>query len=146
MADPEDTLSTCNQTVDIDPSPTTEVARRKTFIERLAVFKTWKFWEILLIGQLLSLCITATNVTSEKLGTDYNIAMPTTQTFLNYFILAIVYNSIAIWKRGFIGWLKQIWKRGLVCKYTLCYNDALLSLKNYAISKKKTSIPPYLHT
>ncbi|RUS35024.1 hypothetical protein BC938DRAFT_476762 [Jimgerdemannia flammicorona] len=97
--------------------PTPGPVQRKTLAERLEVLKTWRFWEILLIGQLLSLCITATNVTSTKLGTSYGISMPTTQTFLNYLILAIVYNTIAIWKRGFVGWLRQIWKRGYICKY-----------------------------
>lgn len=61
---------------------------------------------------MLSLCITGTNVTTTILGNQYGFNAPTTQTFLVYACLAIVYNSYAIYKRGLKGWLLQFWRRG----------------------------------
>ncbi|OZJ01661.1 hypothetical protein BZG36_05517 [Bifiguratus adelaidae] len=87
--------------------------RMPTWSERLAFYKSRHFIEILLMGQFLSLCITATNVTTAKLANDYGIAMPTTQTFLNYVILAIVYNIITLWKHGFRYWGRALFKRGI---------------------------------
>lgn len=62
---------------------------------------------------VLSLCITGTNVTTTILSSQYNFAAPTTQTFLVYACLALVYNSYAIYKRGLKGWLLQFWRRGI---------------------------------
>jgi solute carrier family 35 protein F1/2 len=62
---------------------------------------------------VLSLCITGTNVVTTILSTQYNFAAPTTQTFLVYACLAIVYNSYALYKRGLKGWLLQFWRRGI---------------------------------
>lgn len=61
----------------------------------------------------MSLCITGTNVVTTILSTQYNFAAPTTQTFLVYACLALVYNSFAIYKRGLKGWLLQFWRRGI---------------------------------
>jgi solute carrier family 35 protein F1/2 len=52
-------------------------------------------------------------VTTTILSTQYNFAAPTTQTFLVYACLALVYNSYAIYKRGIKGWLLQFWRRGI---------------------------------
>ncbi|CAO3702328.1 unnamed protein product [Rhizopus stolonifer] len=85
--------------------------------KRIAKFfeflKDPKFWKVFFLGQLLSLCITGTNVVTTKLGNEYNFAAPTTQTFLVYACLAIVYNTYAIYKRGLKGWLLQFWRRGI---------------------------------
>ncbi|KAI8371490.1 solute carrier family 35 member SLC35F1/F2/F6 [Radiomyces spectabilis] len=86
---------------------------KKTWKSRFAFLKDPKFLKVLFLGQLLSLCITGTNVTTTKLGNDYNFAAPTTQTFLVYACLALVYNSFAIYKRGIRGWLLQFWRRGI---------------------------------
>ncbi|KAI8327266.1 solute carrier family 35 member SLC35F1/F2/F6 [Choanephora cucurbitarum] len=78
-----------------------------------AFLKDRKFWKILLLGQLLSLCITGTNVVNTKLTNEYNFSASTTQSFLVYACLAIIYNSYAIYKRGIKGWLLQFWRRGI---------------------------------
>ncbi|KAI7890950.1 solute carrier family 35 member SLC35F1/F2/F6 [Mucor mucedo] len=86
---------------------------KKTLKERFAFLKDPRFYKVLILGQVLSLCITGTNVTTTKLSLSYNFAAPTTQTFLVYATLAVVYNSYAIYKRGIRGWLLQFRRRGL---------------------------------
>ncbi|KAG0323869.1 hypothetical protein BGZ99_002402 [Dissophora globulifera] len=71
-----------------------------------------QFLKILLLGQLLSLCITATTIFSAKLAQGDNpVSIPTTQSFLNYFVLGLVYTSITIYRRGFRGWIKIMRRR-----------------------------------
>ncbi|KAI9248072.1 solute carrier family 35 member SLC35F1/F2/F6 [Sporodiniella umbellata] len=86
---------------------------KKSIAQAFEFLKDPKFWKVFFLGQLLSLCITGTNVVTTKLGTQYNFAAPTTQTFLVYACLALVYNSYAIYKRGLKGWLLQFWRRGI---------------------------------
>ncbi|KAL7309637.1 hypothetical protein PS15m_010496 [Mucor circinelloides] len=107
--DDKETIQTLEQT----NGATEEAPVKKTFKDRTAFLKDPKFYKVLVLGQLLSLCITGTNVTTTKLGMSYNFAAPTTQTFLVYASLAIVYNSYAIYKRGIRGWLLQFWRRGI---------------------------------
>ncbi|CAO3583183.1 unnamed protein product [Absidia cylindrospora] len=86
---------------------------KKTWKDRFAFLKDCQFWKIIFLGQVLSLCITGTNVCTTKLSNEYGVAAPTTQTFLVYACLAVVYNSYAIYKRGIRGWLLQFWRRGI---------------------------------
>ncbi|CAO3588041.1 unnamed protein product [Absidia cylindrospora] len=86
---------------------------RKSWKDRVAFLKDRNFWKVIFLGQVLSLCITGTNVVTTKLSKDYGVAAPTTQTFLVYACLAVVYNSYAIYKRGIRGWLLQFWRRGI---------------------------------
>ncbi|CAG8574028.1 10399_t:CDS:2 [Paraglomus brasilianum] len=73
---------------------------------------TKKFLIILLLGQFLSLCITATTVTNTELAVNEGVNFPTTQSCLNYLVLNVVYTSITIWKAGWKGWLKILKNRG----------------------------------
>ncbi|KAF9437081.1 hypothetical protein BGZ76_002047 [Entomortierella beljakovae] len=71
-----------------------------------------KVLTILFLGQLLSLCITATTIFTTKLAQGKNpVSIPTTQSFLNYFVLGLVYTSITIYKQGFAGWINIIRSR-----------------------------------
>ncbi|KAG0052555.1 hypothetical protein BGZ83_002433 [Gryganskiella cystojenkinii] len=84
----------------------------QTWRERASGLFTRKFLVILLLGQVLSLCITATNIFTTKLTQGDNpVAIPTTQSFLNYFILGIVYTGITLYKEGFRGWFKIMRRR-----------------------------------
>ncbi|KAI8344036.1 hypothetical protein BC941DRAFT_342648 [Chlamydoabsidia padenii] len=96
-----------------DGSSIPSAPSRKTWKDRVAFLKDPQFWKVFFLGQVLSLCITGTNTVTAKLGNDYGVAAPTTQTFLVYACLAIVYNSYAIYKRGIRGWLLQFWRRGI---------------------------------
>ncbi|KAG0347335.1 hypothetical protein BG004_007925 [Podila humilis] len=65
-----------------------------------------KFLKVLALGQVLSLCITATTLFSTKLAQgEQPVSIPTTQSFLNYFVLGVVYTAVTIYKEGFRGWL-----------------------------------------
>ena len=77
---------------------------------------TKKFLIILLLGQFLSLCITATTVTTQELVLE-GVNFPTFQSCLNYLVLNVIYTTITIWKEGWRGWLKILRKRGWMCKY-----------------------------
>ncbi|GBE86605.1 hypothetical protein BKA93DRAFT_94067 [Sparassis latifolia] len=78
---------------------------------RFASLWTKRFILSLLAGQLVSLCITCTNVTTTEL-VQRNWALPTTQTFFLYFSIFIVYTPYTIYQYGFKGWLKMIFRDG----------------------------------
>ncbi|KAF9275767.1 hypothetical protein BGZ68_010527 [Mortierella alpina] len=80
--------------------------------ERASNLFTRRFLLILLLGQILALCITATTIFTTKLAQGENpVSIPTTQSFLNYFVLGVVYTSITLYKKGFSGWLEIIRRR-----------------------------------
>ncbi|KAF9137802.1 hypothetical protein BGX30_009891 [Mortierella sp. GBA39] len=86
----------------------------KTWKQRLTFLFSRKFIIIVLLGQLLSLCITATTIMTTKLTQGDNpVSIPTTQSFLNYLVLGIVYTGITFSKVGFRGWLEILRRRGL---------------------------------
>ncbi|KAI0693191.1 hypothetical protein C8T65DRAFT_66391 [Cerioporus squamosus] len=78
---------------------------------RFASLWTKRFVWSLLAGQVVSLCITCTNVTTTEL-VERNWALPTTQTFFLYFSLFVIYTPYTIYKYGFVGWLKMIFRDG----------------------------------
>ncbi|KAF9189494.1 hypothetical protein BGZ51_009530 [Haplosporangium sp. Z 767] len=81
---------------------------------RISTLFSRKFLTILLLGQILSLCITATTLFSTKLAQGDNpVSIPTTQSFLNYFVLGVVYTSITLYKQGFSGWIETFRRRSL---------------------------------
>jgi len=62
----------------------------------------------LALGQFLSLLITGTGTTSQLLAANYNINMPTTQSFFNYILLSF-YTFYLIYKRVFLGAMRERW-------------------------------------
>ncbi|KAK0628247.1 hypothetical protein B0T17DRAFT_489644 [Bombardia bombarda] len=72
---------------------------------------TVDFWVVIAIGQVLSLCITATNTFSTFLAMA-NTSIPAFQTLFNYLLLALIYLPITIHHLGFKGWLRVVWRRG----------------------------------
>ncbi|CAJ2504392.1 Uu.00g117860.m01.CDS01 [Anthostomella pinea] len=58
------------------------------------------FWIVLLIGQVLALCITATNTFSSLL-VNYGTSVPAFQTLFNYILLALIYLTYTLYKYGF---------------------------------------------
>ncbi|KAF8892085.1 solute carrier family 35 member SLC35F1/F2/F6 [Infundibulicybe gibba] len=72
---------------------------------------TRRFALSLLSGQIVSLCITCTNVTTTEL-VNRNWALPTTQTFFLYFSLFAIYTPYTIYQYGFKGWGKLILRDG----------------------------------
>ncbi|KAG8714769.1 hypothetical protein FRC11_007180 [Ceratobasidium sp. 423] len=72
---------------------------------------TRRFILALLGGQLVSICITCTSVTTTEL-VSRDWALPTTQTFFLYFSLFAVYTPYTIYKYGFKGWANVVIKDG----------------------------------
>ncbi|CAE6423252.1 unnamed protein product [Rhizoctonia solani] len=74
---------------------------------------TRRFVMALLGGQLVSICITCTSVSTTEL-VNRGWSLPTTQTFFLYFSLFIVYTPYTIYQYGFKGWgnvvIKDGWK------------------------------------
>lgn len=82
-----------------------------TWAEKMRYFKTRDFWIILALGQFLALCITGTNTLTTLLvieGTN----IPAFQTFFNYVLLNAIYTGYTIYKYGFNGWGKMLYKDG----------------------------------
>ncbi|KAG0340660.1 hypothetical protein BG005_003157 [Podila minutissima] len=97
---------TSNQDQDTQASSSQQKEDKGTWRTTCSYLVSRQFLRILLLGQVLSLCITATTLFSTKLAQGENpVSIPTTQSFLNYLVLGIVYTGITIYKEGFSGWL-----------------------------------------
>ncbi|KAI9649288.1 hypothetical protein NHQ30_001860 [Ciborinia camelliae] len=72
---------------------------------------TRDFWIILLLGQILSLCITATNTFSTLL-VNKGTSIPAFQTLFNYILLCAIYTTYTIYKYGWRDYLKLLWVDG----------------------------------
>ncbi|KAI9298011.1 DUF914-domain-containing protein [Neoconidiobolus thromboides FSU 785] len=74
----------------------------------------------LILGQFLSLCITTSNITTGALVDKYNIRIPTTQSFIIYLLIAIVFNFLLIKQQGYFQYtkvLKNKWKQFLILSF-----------------------------
>jgi len=97
------------------PRPPLDYSSAGAFVaslrRRFVSIWTKRFILSLLAGQLVSLCITCTNVTTTEL-VDRNWSLPTTQTWFLYFSIFTVYTPYTIYQYGFKGWLKMIYRDG----------------------------------
>ncbi|KAI9845711.1 MAG: hypothetical protein M1837_004544 [Sclerophora amabilis] len=81
------------------PAPLTEVAVKKRW-GYFAFLRSWRFYQVLLLGQVLALCITGTNTFTSLLAANGS-SIPAFQTFINYVLLNLVYSSYTIYRYGF---------------------------------------------
>ncbi|KAF7552745.1 hypothetical protein G7046_g7315 [Stylonectria norvegica] len=72
---------------------------------------TADFWVVLLIGQVLSLCITATNTFSSFLA-NAGTNIPAFQTEFNYILLFLIYTLVFMIKDGPKAWFRLLIKDG----------------------------------
>ena len=72
---------------------------------------TVDFWVVVAIGQVLALCITATNTFTTFLQNN-NFDAPAFQTLFNYVLLALVYNAIFLVRDGPRVWGRVAWRDG----------------------------------
>ncbi|KAA8907431.1 hypothetical protein FN846DRAFT_696065 [Sphaerosporella brunnea] len=86
------------------PAPTPLASARREFF---AYMRTPRFYLVLFIGQILSLCITGTNTFSGLLAND-GTSIPAFQSFFNYVLLNIVYTSYTLYKYGPKGYLELL--------------------------------------
>lgn len=103
---------------DVKPPPppivfSSPAAFAASFAARWKSVWTRNFILSLLAGQVVSLCITCTNVTTTEL-VNRGWTLSTTQGFFTYFSLFITYTPYTIYKYGFKGWgnliLRDGWK------------------------------------
>ncbi|KAI1004022.1 putative solute carrier family 35 member [Podosphaera aphanis] len=82
-----------------------------------AYLVTWDFWLVLALGQVLALCITATNTFSTLL-VEKGTSIPTFQTIFNYIVLAVVYTSYTLYKYGPVKYFRLLcvdgWKYAIL--------------------------------
>lgn len=76
-----------------------------------AYFATREFYTVLLLGQVLALCITATNTFTNLLASS-GTSIPAFQTLFNYILLNLVYTSYTIYRYGIKGWFRLVVKSG----------------------------------
>jgi solute carrier family 35 protein F1/2 len=79
----------------------------RSFAARWQSLWTRQFILSLIAGQVVSLCITCTNVTTTEL-VSRGWTLSTTQNIFLYFTLFIVYTPYTIYQYGFKGWAKVI--------------------------------------
>ncbi|KAF4122924.1 solute carrier family 35, member F1/2 [Geosmithia morbida] len=72
---------------------------------------TADFWLVLALGQVLALCITATNTFSQLLS-NAGTSIPAFQTIFNYVLLAIIYTVIFLVREGPRAWGSTAWSHG----------------------------------
>jgi len=78
---------------------------------RIKSIWTRRFVLSLLAGQVVSLCITCTNVTTTEL-VQRNWALPTTQTFFLYFSIFVIYTPYTMYQYGMKGWAQMVLRDG----------------------------------
>lgn len=78
---------------------------------RFAFLRSRQFYIVLLISQALAVAITGTNTLSSLLANE-GTSIPAFQTLFNYILLSLIYTSYTLYKYGFKGWCKLIWKDG----------------------------------
>jgi solute carrier family 35, member F1/2 len=100
-----------------DPAPANGPAVVDLAAEReqkkgwFAYIKTRDFWIVLVLGQVLSLCLTATNTFSQLLANE-GTSIPAVQTLVNYVLLNVIYTSYTIYRYGFKGYGRFLWRWG----------------------------------
>ncbi|KAL5349825.1 hypothetical protein ACLOAV_004859 [Pseudogymnoascus australis] len=72
-----------------------------------AYLKTRDFYIVLLLGQILALCITATNTFSTLL-VNVGTSIPAFQTLFNYVLLTLIYTTYTIYKYGIKKYFKLL--------------------------------------
>jgi solute carrier family 35 protein F1/2 len=82
-----------------------------SFIKRFKSLWTRSFILSLLAGQVVSLCITCTSVTTTEL-VGRNWILPTTQTFFLYLSLFLIYTPYTMYQYGFKGWAQMVLRDG----------------------------------
>lgn len=72
---------------------------------------TVDFWVVLALGQVLALCLTATNTFTTFL-VQWGTSIPAFQTLFNYLVIFVIYGSVFMFKRGPTAWFRILFKEG----------------------------------
>ncbi|NWR11634.1 S35F2 protein, partial [Paradoxornis webbianus] len=99
-----------------EPSPGAAAPRRLLALLG-AKLCTWHIWKTIILGQLVSLFICGTAVTSQYLAEKYRVRTPMLQSFINYVLLLLVYTTTLAFRTGSDSlWqiLKQRWWKYII--------------------------------
>ncbi|CUS07449.1 unnamed protein product [Tuber aestivum] len=81
---------------------------------RFAFLKTFRFYQVLFIGQVLALCLVSTNTFSLLLVNE-GTSIPAFQSFFSYVLLNLVYTGYTLYKYGPKQWAQMVLKDGWRC-------------------------------
>ncbi|KAF4268169.1 hypothetical protein CNMCM8714_001993 [Aspergillus fumigatus] len=76
-----------------------------------AYFTTKEFYITLILGQVLAITNTATSTFSTLLSQE-GTSIPAFQSFFNYVLLNLIFTPYTIYRYGFKGWLRLMWRDG----------------------------------
>ncbi|XP_074426307.1 solute carrier family 35 member F2 isoform X2 [Larus michahellis] len=94
------------------PAPAAPAPSRRLLALLRAKLCTWHILKTIILGQMLSLFICGTAVTSQYLAEQYQVNTPMFQSFINYSLLLLVYTTMLAFRTGSDSlWqiLKQRW-------------------------------------
>lgn len=141
------------------------IAQRFVFAERLdrekgffRYLRTKEFWIVLVLGQILSLCITSTNTFSSLLA-EVGTSIPAFQTFFNYVLLNIIYTTYTLYRYKPKGWWDIVKPWGMGWKYfllafcdvegnyftVLAYRCKYISARHHTLPVEKVLVFSYPH-
>ncbi|NXM15164.1 S35F2 protein, partial [Ploceus nigricollis] len=84
-----------------EPSPGAAASSPRRLLALLgAKLCTWQIWKTIILGQMLSLFICGTAVTSQYLADKYEVNTPMLQSFINYLLLLLVYTTMLVFRTG----------------------------------------------
>lgn len=85
--------------------------KKLTWKEKMRFFKTKEFWIILSLGQVLAIAVTGTNTLTTFLVIE-GTSIPAFQSLFNYILLNLIYTGYTIYKYGWKGWGRMLYKDG----------------------------------
>nr|XP_054510351.1 solute carrier family 35 member F2 [Agelaius phoeniceus] len=101
-----------------EPSPGAAASSPRRLLALLgAKLCTWHIWKTVILGQMLSLFICGTAVTSQYLADKFHVNTPMLQSFINYCLLLLVYTTMLVFKTGsdsLCQILKQRWWKYII--------------------------------
>jgi solute carrier family 35 protein F1/2 len=103
--------SSSNNESNNSPPANTVAAFEASRSGRFSFLRSRQFYIVLLISQALAVAITGTNTLSSLLAAE-GTSIPAFQTLFNYILLSLIYTSYTLYKYGFKGWCKLIYKDG----------------------------------
>jgi solute carrier family 35 protein F1/2 len=103
--------SSSNNESDPTPPGHSVAALEATRTGKFSFLRSRQFYIVLLISQALAVAITGTNTLSSLLAAE-GTSIPALQSLFNYVLLSLIYTSYTLYKYGFKGWCKLIYKDG----------------------------------
>lgn len=106
----------------------------KIRLKAFEYLKTKHFWIILLLGQVLSLCITSTNTFTTLLANGGN-SLPALQSLFNYILLMVIFVPYTLYRYGPVDYWRMLrtegWKFAILAFTDVQGNYFIVNAYNY---------------